>query len=127
VTPVAIGTARESLVFRTRNALLNGLRGPASGYAVEIAQADSGARAGVLVGVAARRGITAPPIPRDIARLAGGRAEGRVVVAGHPVTLHRGAGTWLVLVDAGPRRAVVGITTTRAEALALGKAVARGL
>lgn len=127
VAPVPIGTARESLVFRTRNALLNGLRGPASGYALEIAQASRGADIGVLVGVAARPGVATPPIPQDIVRLIGARAESRAVVAGHPVTIHRGGGTWLVVVGAGPRRAVVGIATGAASARALGDAVARGL
>lgn len=127
VSPVPIGTARESLVFRTRNALLNGLRGPASGYALEIAQAARGGGIGVLVGVAVRPGVAAPPVPQDVARLIGGRARSRAVVAGHPVAVHRGGGTWLVVVGAGPRRAVVGIATGAASARALGGAAARGL
>lgn len=127
VAPVPIGTARESLVFRTRNAVLNGVSGPASGYAVEIAQATRGETIGVLIGVAARPGVTVPPVPRDIVGLIGRPARLRARVAGHRVAVYPGAGYQLVVVDAGPRRAVVGIATSPAAASALGSAVARGL
>ncbi len=68
-----------------------------------------------------------PPIPRDIVGLIGRPARLRTRVTGHPVAVYPGAGHQLVVVDAGPRRAVVGIATSAAAALALGSAVARGL
>jgi hypothetical protein len=127
VSPVPIGTARESLVFRTRNAILNGLAGAPSGYALEIAQATRDERTALLVGVAARPGFAQPGIPEDIARLIGGPPETRRSVAGRGVAVYRTPDYRLVVVEGGPGRAVVAIDTARAPAVALGSAVARGI
>ncbi|MGD9694208.1 MAG: hypothetical protein AB7V42_00920 [Thermoleophilia bacterium] len=127
VSPVPIGTARESLVFRTRNSILNGLSGEASHYLVEIAQATRAGRVGLLVGVAAREGTAPPAIPDDIVRLIGAPPELRRAVAGREVAVYPASDSRLAVVDGGPGRAVVVIATGRGPALALGTAVARAM
>ncbi len=125
--PIELTSYRLSLVFRTRNALLNGLGGGAGAYAIETARADRGGARGLLIGVAVRPGTTAPPLGADIDRVAGGAPGERLHVAGRAISLHRGPGYRLAAVAGGPRRAVVVIATDRRRALALASAVARGM
>lgn len=128
VAPVAIGTARESLVFRTRNSILNGLSGASTDYLLEIKQATRAGRTSLLIGVAARDDATPSAIPADIARLIGAAPDTRRTVAGHPIAVYPPAGgNTLAIVDGGARRAVVVMATGPREALALGTAVARGI
>lgn len=125
--PVALTSYRLSLVFRTRNTLLNGLSGRAGDHEVETARADRGGRRGLLVGVAARPGTDPPPVTADVNRVVGVAPESRFRAAGRPVTVYAGPGYRLAVVGDGPRRAVVVIGTGRSDTRALATAVARGL
>lgn len=128
VSPVEIGSSRESLVFRTRNTILNGLEGAASDYGLEIAETRRGSESGLLIGVVAVPGASPPDIPRDVNRivalepLSEHRTRG-----GRPITVYRVPGYHLAVVDAGPRRAVVAIAARRRQVDDLADAVAQGL
>ena len=127
LAPVPIGSARESLVFRTRNAILNGLSGQASGYALEIAEAAGGGETGLLIGVVARPGASPPNIPNDVSRLIEVEPEATFRVHGHEVALHQAPGYHLAVVDGGPRQAVVAIGVSRPLARDIATAVAEAL
>ena len=122
-----IGTARESLVFRTRNAILNGLSGQASDYALQIAQAAGGGETGLLIGVVARPGTSPPGIPHDVTGQIGVKPEATYRVHGHVVALYRVPAYHLGVVDAGPRHAVVAIGVTRSLTRDIATAVAQAL
>jgi len=125
--PVRIGTARESLVFRTRNSILNGLTGQASDYALEIGEAAGRGDTSLLIGVVARPGTSPPSIPSDVNRLIGAQPEATFRVHGHDIALHGAPGYDLAVVDAGPRHMVVAIAVSRPLARALVSAVAEAL
>jgi hypothetical protein len=122
------GTPRESLVFQTRTAILNGLSGQASDYAVEIAEAAGGGETGLLIGVVARPGTSPPNIPDDVNALIEVTPEATYRVHGNDVQLHQVPGYHLAVVDGGPGHAVVAIGVnlplTRKIAAAVAQAVA---
>jgi hypothetical protein len=125
--PVRIGTARESLVFRTRNSILNGLTGQASDYALEIGEAAGRGDTSLLIGVVARPGTSPPDIPGDVNRLIEVEPEASFRVQGREVALYRVPAYDLAVVDAGPRHAVVAIAVGRPLARAIASAVAGAL
>lgn len=125
--PITLRTYRLSLVFRLRNTILNGLAGSASDHVVDTAQARIGVATGLLIGIAARTGADPPAIPAAIAGLIGVDPVSRRCVAGLPVTLFPADGYRLALVDGGPRRAIVVIAESRAQAARIAGAVARAV
>lgn len=127
VTPVELGTYRISLVFRLRNAILNGLPEPASAYELESAQARRGSIRGLLLRVAAAPGAAPSHIPRDINRLVGVAPESRRTTRGRSITSYRLSSYHLAVVDGGPRQAVVAIAARRRQVGALADTIARAL
>jgi hypothetical protein len=127
VSPVTIGSARESLVFRTRNAILNGLEGAASDYGLEIAQTRRGSETGLLIAVAAAPGASPPDIPDDVNRIVALEPVSAHRARGRPITVYRLPGYHLAVVDGGPRRAAVTIAEGRRGVEELADAVARAI
>ena len=121
------GTPRESLVFQTRTAILNGLSGQASDYALEIAEASGGGETGLLIGVVARPGTSPPNIPDDVNALIEVTPEATYRAHGNEVQLHQVPGYHLAVVDAGPGHAVVAIGVNRPLTRDIAAAVAEAL
>ncbi len=127
MTPVGQRTYRISLVFRMRNAILNGLSGPGSSYTITTRSVRRGALAAIIIGVRANPETSLPNVPQELAQMIALTPRAHVVVAGTGITIFRAAGYSLGLLDVGPRRAIVVIAERSRDALDLGRAAAQSI
>ena len=127
VEPLSPTSYHMSLIFRLRNAILQGLPDTGSHYAISGSSVAKGKEHGLLYGVTARANATPPPIPADVIAIMGGKSSSTMTVSGHTITTFD-IGTYsMAVVDDGPRRALLAIEKNPAEANALAIAVAGAL
>jgi len=127
VEPLQPNSYHMSLIFRVRNAILQGLSDTGSHYAISGSSVAKGKTHGLLYGVTARANATPPPIPADVIAIMGGKSSSTTTVSGHTITTFD-IGTYsMAVVDDGPRRALLAIEKTPADANALATAVAVAL
>ena len=127
VEPLRPNSYHMSLIFRVRNAILQGLSDTGSHYAISGSSVAKGKTHGLLYGVTARANATPPPIPADVIAIMGGKSSSTTIVSGHAITTFD-IGTYsMAVIDDGPRRALLAIEKTPADAKALATAVAGAL
>ena len=127
VEPLRPNSYHMSLIFRVRNAILQGLSDTGSHYAISGSSVAKGKTHGLLYGVTARANATPPPIPADVIAIMGGKSSSTTIVSGHAITTFD-IGTYsMAVIDDGPRRALLAIEKTPADAKARATAVAGAL
>ena len=127
VEPLRPNSYHMSLIFRVRNAILQGLSDTGSHYAISGSSVAKGKTHGLLYGVTARANATPPPIPADVIAIMGGKSSSTTIVSGHAITTFD-IGTYsMAVIDDGPRRALLAIEKTPADAKAIATAVAGAL
>ena len=127
VEPLRPNSYHMSLIFRLRNAILQGLSDTGSHYVISGSSVAKGKTHGLLYGVTARANATPPPIPADVIAIMGGKSSSTTIVSGHAITTFD-IGTYsMAVIDDGPRRALLAIEKTPADAKALATAVAGAL
>ncbi len=127
VEPLRPNSYHMSLIFRLRNAILQGLSDTGSHYVISGSSVAKGKTHGLLYGVTAQANATPPPIPADVIATMGGKSSSTMIVSGHTITTFD-IGTYsMAVIDDGPRRALLAIEKNPAEANALAIAVAKAL
>jgi hypothetical protein len=126
ITALGPGAYRESLIFRMRNAILNGVSGTASAYALQTAQAQRGGETALVIGVRTAPGAAPVPVPADIRRLLVAPPDQTLRMSGLRADVYRTSGTDVVLVAVSEDQAAIAMAADRASAIDLARALAQG-
>lgn len=126
ISKLGLGAYRESLIFRMRNAILNGVSGNASDYALQTAQAQRASETALVIGVKTAPGAAPVPVPADIRRLLGARAARTLRMSGLRADAYRTSGTEVVLVAVSDDQAAIAMAADRPSAIRLARALAEG-